>query len=59
MVEKLYTVPESAKKLRISVPTIRAWVAQGRIKPVRLGRRVLFTEGQLQKIIDAGKPDGE
>lgn len=58
MIEKLYDVYEASRVLRLSVPTLRTWIHTGRLKPVRLGRRVFFTENQLQEIIDAGKPVG-
>lgn len=59
MVEKLYDVYEASRALRLSVPTLRTWIHTGRLRPVRLGKRVLFTEAMIQSIIDAGKPNGQ
>ena len=55
MVEKLLRIEEASKILRLSVPTLRMWLTKKKIPCVRLGSRVLFTEQQLQEIIDAGK----
>jgi excisionase family DNA binding protein len=37
----LLTVAEAAAALRISKPTIWRWIREGRLHPVRLGRRVV------------------
>ncbi len=55
MVEKVYSASETAEALRVSLPTIRAWTHQGRLKPIRLGRRVVYSEVEIQRFIDAGK----
>jgi excisionase family DNA binding protein len=38
---ELLTVAEAAQALRISKPTIWRWIREGRLHPVRLGRRVV------------------
>ena len=40
--EKLLTTKEAAELLRVSVNTIRAWVRQGRIRGLKLGRQLYF-----------------
>jgi len=52
--EKLYTVEEAQKHLRVSMPTIRSWIHQNRIPVVRMGRRVLIQESLLKKVMNQG-----
>jgi excisionase family DNA binding protein len=55
MVEPLNTVESAAKTLAISPWTIRAYIRQGRIKPVRIGRRVLLSDDELRRVIEEGR----
>ena len=48
---KLLNVPQVSERLNLSPFTIRAWVYQGKLPHVRLGRRVCFREEDLQKFI--------
>ena len=48
---QLYDVEGAAKLLSISVWTVRAAVRDGRLKPVRIGRRVLLEEAELSRFI--------
>ena len=57
--ERLHSVEEAAELLRVKPVTIRAWITQGRIMPVRLGRRVLLTERELQRFIETGMRQGK
>ena len=52
--EKLFTNDEAAEMLRISPHTLRAWLYQGRVRPVRLGSRVLYSEGEIRRLVDCG-----
>ena len=52
--EKLLTITETQARLRVSMPTIRSWIHQGRLPVVRLGRRVLIHESVLEKIVNEG-----
>jgi excisionase family DNA binding protein len=36
MTDKYYTVEESAALWRVSVPTVRRWIANGRLRVIRL-----------------------
>jgi len=54
MIENLLTIPEAAKTLRISSHTLRSWIFQKKVPVVRLGRRVLFREKDLEKMIEKG-----
>ena len=53
--EKVFSAEESAHWLTVSLATIRAWTYQGRLNPIRLGRRVVYSVSELQRFIDAGK----
>jgi excisionase family DNA binding protein len=55
-VRPLKSVVESAELLRISPWTIRSYIRDGKLKPVRLGRRVLVEETELERFIASGKP---
>lgn len=50
---KFYTIPETAKALRVTPQTIRAWIKQGKIKSQRIGRPILITEKNLKEFLQA------
>jgi len=52
---KFYTIPETAKALRVTPQTIRAWIKQGRIRSQRIGRTILITENNLKDFLQASK----
>lgn len=54
MFEPLESVESAAKLLSLSPWTIRAYIRQGRIKPVRVGRRVLMSHAELRRIVAEG-----
>ena len=47
----LKNVEEAAGLLGISKWTVRNYIKTGRLNPVRLGRRVLLTEDELERFI--------
>jgi excisionase family DNA binding protein len=49
---KFYTIPETAKALRVTPQTIRAYIKQGRIKSQRIGRPILITENNLKDFLN-------
>lgn len=51
--ERLLTLPEVAYALRLSPHTIRAFVRQRKLLPVRICRRLLFRPGDVEKLIAA------
>jgi excisionase family DNA binding protein len=57
--KQLYDVKTAAGLLCISPWTLRSYIAKGRIKPVRIGRRVLLDDTELQEFVDRGKNNGE
>jgi excisionase family DNA binding protein len=48
----LKSIDEAAGLLGISPWTVRAWIRDGRLRPVRLGRRVLLSESELERLVN-------
>ena len=44
-----------ANQLSVSIYTVRAWIREGQIRPVRLGRRVLVEPEEVQRFISDAK----
>ena len=57
--EKLFSVPETAKAWSVSRHSIRKWIHEGRIPTVRMGRRVFVKESTIASIIENGLPEGK
>ena len=51
-IPKIFTVQEVAEMCKVSIPLVRKWIYQRRLLPVRLGRRVLFTEDEIRRLIN-------
>jgi len=49
--ERLLTLLEVAEALRLSPHTIRSFVRKGRLTPVRLCRRLLFSPRSIDRFI--------
>jgi len=47
----LWSVVKAAGLLGISPWTVRSYVRQGKLRPVRIGRRVLLQEEELQQFV--------
>ena len=52
---QLYDVQVAAKLLSISPWTVRAAIRRGRLRPVRIGRRVLLEESELERFVAEAK----
>jgi excisionase family DNA binding protein len=52
---KFYTIPETAKALRVTSQTIRTWIKQGKIKSQRIGRPILITERNLKEFLQPSR----
>ncbi len=50
----LLTREEAAKYLRVSVPTLHRRVQDGSLRPVHIGRRIVFQLEDLQRIVEQG-----
>ena len=46
---------EAAAAIGLSPWTLRHWIKQGRVRSVRLGRRVLVEPAELQRMVQAGR----
>lgn len=55
LIPRLLTLLELAEKLRVSPHTVRAWVKKGRLRPVRLCRRLLFHPDEISRLLAASK----
>ena len=48
---KLLSIKAAAELLSISPWTVRSHIRDGKLRPVRLGRRVLLAEAELERVI--------
>ena len=46
---------EAAASVGLSPWTLRAWIRQGKVAAVRLGRRVMIEPEELHRMVQAGK----
>jgi len=51
---KLLSVPDVAKQLGLTEPTIRSWLMHRRLGFVRLGRRVLIPSIEVDRLVERG-----
>jgi excisionase family DNA binding protein len=52
---KFYTIPETAKALRVTPQTIRAYIKRGKMKSQRIGRPILITENNLREFLQPNR----
>jgi len=57
-VTKLLSIKTAADLLSISPRTVRSYTSTGKLKPVRLGRRVLLAEAELERLIAESQEQG-
>ena len=48
------SIAEAAATVSLSTWTLRKWLAQGKLVPVRLGRRVCVTPEALRRLVSEG-----
>jgi excisionase family DNA binding protein len=53
--QPLKSVEEAAQLLGISPWTVRGYIRDGKLQPVRLGRRVLLSEQELERLVSDGQ----
>lgn len=46
-----YTIQETAEALKVTPQTIRAWIKQGRLKSIRIGKPIFVTEQDLKEFL--------
>ena len=54
-VTQLLTLVAVARALCVSPHTVRAWVRQGRLQPVRICRRLLFHPDEIMRFLDSAR----
>jgi excisionase family DNA binding protein len=52
---QVLTLMEVASLLRVSPHTVRKWVRSGRLRPIRLCRRLLFTPDDIARLLSEAK----
>jgi len=48
-------VKEAAERLGVSHWAVRRWIKSGKLRAVRLGRRVLIEPAELERLVEQGK----
>ncbi|HKF02113.1 MAG TPA: helix-turn-helix domain-containing protein [Candidatus Sulfotelmatobacter sp.] len=54
--DRLYSLADVAKRLSVSIETVRLHVWRGSLKTTRVGRRQLVTPAELHRVMNAGLP---
>jgi DNA-binding transcriptional MerR regulator len=54
-VPQLLPLLSVAKSLCVSPHTVRSWVRQGKLKPVRLCRRLLFHPDDIARLLERAR----
>jgi excisionase family DNA binding protein len=54
-IPKLLALREVADCCRVSPHTVRSWVRQGRLKPLRICRRLLFHPDEVARFLAEAK----
>ena len=54
-IPQLLTLLAVAEALCVSPHTVRAWVRQGRLQPVRICRRLLFHPNEVARFIEGAE----
>lgn len=49
--EKLMSIPDAARALCVSPWTVRCWLSQKRLAKVKVGRRTVVEERELQRFL--------
>ncbi len=56
---QLYDVNTAARLLAVSPWTVRAYIRQGKLHPVRIGRLVRLDEEELSRFVASSKATGD
>lgn len=49
-----HTVAQTASALNVATSTVRTWIAQGRLRHIRLGRTVRVPEVEIARVLIEG-----
>lgn len=55
---KIKDIKEVAEACRVSVPLVRKWVYEKRLRPIRLGRRIVFDEDEILRFLKENQERG-
>jgi excisionase family DNA binding protein len=58
-ITQLYDVHSAAQMLAVSTWTIRAYIRNGKLRPVRIGRLVRLEGQELERFVASGKAAGD
>ena len=53
--EDLLTLKEAARRLRVSVKTVKAWLYSGELQGYKAGRQWRITPSAIQAFLEAGQ----
>jgi excisionase family DNA binding protein len=56
---KLYDVKDAAQMLAVSTWTVRAYIRNGKLQPVRIGRLVRLEAQELERFVASSKTTGD
>lgn len=60
MQDKLHSIESAAEWLGgVSPWSIRSWLSQGRLQRIKVGRRTMIRESELEKFVRAGSESEE
>ncbi len=48
---KYYTIPEAAELFKVTAQTVRAWIKQGKLTGIRIGRPIYIPEESLKLFV--------
>jgi excisionase family DNA binding protein len=54
-IPQLLTLLDVAERLRVSQHTVRSWVKKGRLRPVRICRRLLFHPDEIARFLSGAQ----
>ena len=54
-IPRLLTLAAVAAALAVSPHTVRMWVRRGKLRPMRLCRRLLFDPADVQRLLDSAR----
>jgi excisionase family DNA binding protein len=55
--DRLLNIQAAAEMLSLSPWTVRAYIRSGKIRAVRIGRRVLLESEELRRLVNEGRDD--